>query len=377
MLIKKERPFVSSGDEKIIFDIGRLEMGRFKYIAKLCFDVNDEIVEHIYFDGKSKNQNGSFDAIKITNYYIEVDCNRSSNRDLSRLIVDFSSTINVQISKAVSYLASTIGSVPEIKKIELTKFDRGVQKDQFAYNPSDILQPLKNNVPSCLLLSTRSIDTIFEGTEKANVLHISLSYWLKSITEKIQGDRFDRLWTSFNCLYSFITKEKSENRKLYKMRKYITDNSFLFADSCSFFDNYDKVEIRKLQWQKLIINDFETYNMTEAFQYFILRYSDYRLNQVFEEILCYREEFLKQQGRIEDVENHIKQSILNHKKDNCELLCFYLLKYCYFVRNKFFHGEKIDPTFHLIKNDEITELELLNNILEIFLKELIEANGSY
>lgn len=161
------------------------------------------------------------------------------------------------------------------------------------------------------------------------------------------------------------------------MRDFVITNANLFQMSCGMFNSFTKEKIRELQWRNLVLNDHENYNDTKSFFDFIMRYNDYRINQVFKDILCYRKDNLSDHNLLSHTETHINSCISKKESRNEEVLTFYLIKYSYFIRNKYFHGEKINPAFNLIKNDEIKELAVLNEIFEKFLKELISVNSYY
>ena len=60
-----------------------------------------------------------------------------------------------------------------------------------------------------------------------------------------------------------------------------------------------------------------------------------------------------------------------------ELLRFYVLKYGYFVRNKYFHAEKADPYFVLKNTSETEEINRLSVLFGYFLADLIRCNHLY
>jgi hypothetical protein len=314
--------------------------------------------------------------LKISTHSINLICKRSKDRELARLLSDFKSTINLQVTRGISFFAGVKGAIPLIEKIEIKKIDNlGAVIDE--YETTKVIQPFNNKLPSNLIIKADDLKVLFTGSGKAQTLLVALSFWLKGVTASQPGESFDKLWTSFNCLYSYITKEKSETEKLRRMREFIISNVSLFPLSCELFDSFNKDKIRELQWRNLILNDHENYNDTKSFYGFIMRYSDYRINQVFKDILCYRRDYLLNQNLLTDTENHINSCISMNEKKNVDVLTFYLIKYSYFIRNKYFHGEKVNPTFHLIQNDEIKELALLNIVLSTFIKELISENTRY
>ncbi|MNN70700.1 hypothetical protein D3C81_1865720 [compost metagenome] len=108
-----------------------------------------------------------------------------------------------------------------------------------------------------------------------------------------------------------------------------------------------------------------------------MRFKDYRINQMFNEVLPYRQEFLSIEGLLNDVQKHLNHNIIGGIKCNEELLCFYILKYAYYLRNKYFHAEKSAPIFILKNNNELTELGKINQILGTFIIDLLNCNYLY
>ena len=91
----------------------------------------------------------------------------------------------------------------------------------------------------------------------------------------------------------------------------------------------------------------------------------------------YRETFLKNKGFFNPIEIHIKNNINANTINDNELVSLLTGKYMYFVRNKTFHGEKVDSAFRLSVNKEDTELKFLNSVFEPYLIDLINANDKY
>ncbi len=127
----------------------------------------------------------------------------------------------------------------------------------------------------------------------------------------------------------------------------------------------------------MILNNYDTDKKTKMFHDFILRFEDCRLNEMFSEILVYRKDYLQQFGLLISVEQHMTSKISENKKNNQDLLCFYILKYSYFLRNKYFHAEKIDSSFHLVKTREVENIGFINTVFQQFLHDLLSCNNRY
>lgn len=346
-------------------------------IYKVVIIFENEVQENeILYEGISEMEYNIKDNLSISMSKIELICKRCKDKPLDKIITDFKSTINKQITRALSFLIATKGYMPNIKEINIIKFDKN-NNYLDKHNTSDVFQPIIGKLPDGLKFNSDDLGVLFQDSKKSEAVLISLSYWIKGITSLNEGDKFNKLWTSFNSIYSFISNEKSEIKKLTQIRNFILNNQEKFELSCGIFDEYTQEDIRKLQWRNLILNDHKEESNTIAFHGFITRYYDYRINKVFQETICYRKDYLNNKNLLGSANSHINLCIAECKKNNAEVLALYILKYAYFIRNKSFHGEKIDIAFHIVKSDEVKELDLLNNILTIFLRELISINSNY
>ncbi|PFK16417.1 hypothetical protein [Bacillus cereus] len=346
------------------------------YVIKINFYKDDQ-EEIEYYNGNCSYNESSSDNLSISNYSIILSCNRKGDRDLEISITNFNSTFNKQITKAIAYLVGTIGILPKINEIMIAKYDTN-NKILGEFTTDKVIQPLESHkLSEELILDKDKMVSLLNEDDKSRSLLIATTYWLKGVTADLAGDSFDKLWKSFNTLYSYISKKETEFEKLVFIKGFIWSKKESFCKSCEMFEDYTKEKIRELRWREMILNDYETRNQTKAFAEFIKRYDDYRLNEVFKEILPYRKKFLEEEGLYDEILNIIEEKIQLKQKRNEQILTFYIIKYAYFLRNKYFHAEKLDSTFHLIKNNEINELKGINYIFSTFLKELLEENPNY
>ncbi len=68
----------------------------------------------------------------------------------------------------------------------------------------------------------------------------------------------------------------------------------------------------------------------------------------------------------------INSYVTTHAKNNANVLALIVCKYCYFYRNKMFHGQEVDYTFSFsdhTEDDDITDF--LNSVLELLVFDLI------
>jgi hypothetical protein len=90
---------------------------------------------------------------------------------------------------------------------------------------------------------------------------------------------------------------------------------------------------------------------------------------LFTQILPYRQKFISNIGRLNEVKKHINDN--NSTTIDAELVVLIAIKYAYFARNKMMHGELPDSTFKIHENREDVEYDKLNTLLSTLVAELI------
>jgi len=342
----------------------------YKIVIKL-----DSNSEDVIYHGKIAYSRKNFDKVDIFENRVEIELKRNKDIDIQSVLLNQNSSFSKQINKCMAFCYATSTKDVKIENIMIYKYNNKEVVESFKYE--NVNNPITSDETK-LTFETNDLSVMLsDDTEKSKAITISLIFLLKGMTIENQGEKFENYWKCFNSLYTFISKETRENEKLYFMREFICNHKNEFQQSLNLVDKDTKSDIRKLRIRDLILNDFPSISQTKSFEQFILRYTDFRMNEVFEEILPYRIDNLKQKGMDLGVQNHIQLYKAQKLKENSDLLCFYILKYSYYLRNKYFHAEKLTPTFNFIKNNEIDELEKLNELLKTFLYELIKCNKLY
>lgn len=347
---------------------------RYNYLLEIYFEcptrLDNRLEKDIYYE---RNYSDKF---KIDNDKLTISFKRNNKKDIKTSLFNFNSTFNKQINKALTFLAVVAGSIPTIIKMQLSSCNSKGEITQ-THTIDKINQPLKTILPKNLLWTLEEAGILLEENNLSHSLLLATVYWLKAHDSPLEGHKFEKHWRSFNTLYTLISSKDKEFDKLVFLKNYIWNHPFLFPETINFTTNFTEQDIRKLRIKEMIFNDYSTIDNTKAFADFICRYNDCRINQIFKATLPYRKEFLIIKGLYNDVQNSINTSLSQNKKIDVEIITFYLIKYSYFIRNKYFHAEKIDSTFYLIPNAEIKELSLLNKLFSIFLKELLISYNHY
>jgi hypothetical protein len=318
------------------------------------------------------------DNLVITEREIKITCNRSAKIDLSSVFYNHNSSLYNQIVKSLAYYYARREKFVEIIKITLIYSKKSIEQIRRTLEKSDINQIINPNFEFKYSLQHSKLEAILSETEKGKTILNALTYLIKANSSIDEYEKFERLWKSFNSLYRLIGQCRTENDNLRETRTFVINNSTDFTISLPKVTNLSPEEFRNpLRWRAMILNNHPTENDTNSFRTSITRYSDFRIMSAYLDTIGNREQFLKNKGHYAEVINHINNNIQNNTKVDIELICILTLRYMYFVRNKSFHGEKMDSAFRLTINKELKEFEWLNNKLEPFIFDLINCNDKY
>lgn len=204
-------------------------------------------------------------------------------------------------------------------------------------------------------------------------------YLLIANTSLSESDKFEKLWKSFNKLYTHIASDNKDFNCLRYLRRFVIDNPNILTLSANKVSSLTTNKFRNaIRWRGMLLDNYDTEAKTESFRDFVIRNSDKRIMEILLETKYgYRETFLKNKGFFNAVDTHIQNSLATNTNNDNEVVSLLTGKYMYFVRNKTFHGEKADSSFRLSVNKEDNELKFLNSVFEPYLIDLINANNIY
>lgn len=307
-----------------------------------------------------------FDQILIEDEKIEIRGTRSKLNSLSMLLFNTNTSLYHQIIKTLSFYYLCTGDVLQIKRITLSK--NGSMETE-----TEFLQPFQKPLGNSQKMLPKELEMLFSRTRNVDLFANAIIYYIKAA----QNRDFDNFWRSFNSLYSIISLSDKENEKLRDVRSFIERHTTFFPDTLAFIANDSAQDIRAFRIRDYILNEYPTRKNTKTFVEMIKRFSDIRIINVLEDTLPYRIEFIRNEGLEAEINSHISSKKINPHNDDTELLCFYILKYSYFIRNKYFHAERASPHFILRDSSELQELSRISNIFQVFLAELIRCNSIY
>lgn len=308
------------------------------------------------------------DSCEILENQILIKGHRQKEIDIEDETNLYRSTIYTQIMKALIFLKLKSSENCEIIEIEIKK----AEKEKKLY--SDKIKPLfiksdrfSNN------FDNTNLKKIFMEEDRYRIMLRSLFLWIQGMSSDDPLLKFENLWKAFNQIYIFHSKTKNETKSLIKFRDFMIKNESFFNETKKIVENMSSNDLRnKFRWRNLILNDHDTLSKTKEYLEFIKRYSDLRIMDLFAQTICYREEYLKQNGLLGDANNHIKTYSKKSIKSDIEVVCLIAIKYAYFIRCKYFHGEYNDHFFSLFKigkNDD--EISFVNNILSSLIVDTV------
>jgi len=308
-----------------------------------------------------------FDSIEISDGMISISGHRSSPFDLKRILYNNTSTLYFQIAKSLAFFYLCSGHSLTITKMELSSDLYPTETE------TDFLQPFRKDLDCHQIMSVNDLQNLFSFQGKDQLFLTCIIYYINAIQE----DSFENYWKSFNSLYNILEHNGKDFDKLCEVRTFLEDNSNQFTKTLNYIAPDTSEDIRKLRIREFILNDWPTLNHTKAYADTIQRFSDIRIIEIFDATLPYRIDFLRNKSLDTVVQNHIAYCKAQNKTDNVELLCFYVLKYSYFIRNKYFHAEKANPRFILKETAEIKELHKISEVFKYFIADFIRCNSLY
>lgn len=138
-------------------------------------------------------------------------------------------------------------------------------------------------------------------------------------------------------------------------------------------------EIRaNIRLNQMILNNCPTQAKATAFAQSIMRNSDPRVLELYQNSLPIRATFLNNANQLAPVTLHLSHGIAANVACNADVLSTLCIKYMYFVRNKITHAEKADHGFSFIHGgaDE-SEIRWLAPFLEALVIDLINISDTF
>lgn len=282
-------------------------------------------------------------------------------------------SVYYQILKALLYYYSLSFTFPRIEKVQII-LKRAKSPDIIYKECDTFTQPLISGKPNPFRFDPLKLKILFNEDEQGDALRAIVSNWLKAMASDDRYYCFEHLWKSFNRLYVFHGKrilhaDTSEKNCQIAIRKFIIDHFNILNESIAIVNNYSENDIRFFRWRSFVLNEYNVEKKTKELYGWYTNYHDSRIMSLFKQLLPYRQDYLKNLSKLEDVQEHIERN--NSTKSDIEIVALIAIKYAYFARNKMIHGELPDSTFKIHDNREDLEFDKLNLLLSKLVAELI------
>lgn len=327
-----------------------------------------------YPGGKDSHGVPYTDAFQFLQDHLVVIAQRGARYDDGSILSNDKNSLYLQMLKALAYYYAYANDVPTIKKVTIVRKQTG--KEDYTYNECDsFLQPVDDDSVKANRFSSGVLDVVFTNSEKGNAVLTALTYWLKSYEYRnIPSLRFDALWRAFNCLYRYQTDRDKDFDGLRDFKGFIMDNQHLFTNSISMTTGYDQSIWDSFRWRALILNDYNAASKMNALSDFIQRYHDSRIMHSLYNIITVRQNYLEPAELWDSVVTHLTANFAT--KCDIETLTVLVIKYAYFVRCKYVHGELPENSFKIEHTNIDKELTRLNELFAVFIFEIINGNSS-
>ena len=329
-----------------------------------CCTGNDDVL----LDVQSHYNSAKTDHVVITGKRIIIEAERGNKHTANNVLTNTNSTLYAQLLKAIVYVYMTEG-----KAFSLGEVFVNVNGEIKKYSAGEIINPCLTDLDNRFTVEKSQCEQIFDDIESNANLLIAYICYIKGIQEH----DFDWLWKSFNSIYSIISIKDKEFDKLCDVKAFMVTNWSSMVRTNAYMEKENEPMLRTLRIREFVLNDYENLSKTQAYANMVKSFIDYRMAALFNEIMPYRRDNLVSEGLYHDVDSHIQYQIGASIKNNSDLARFYILKYSYFLRNKYFHAEKSAPVFVLKKNNEIDELDKICEILSLFLADLFDCYHMY
>lgn len=342
----------------------------YKYIVEIQLSGNSNKIkfeEHInYLSGGEYK-----DLLCINNNSIIIEAYRSSSINLNNIFYNNTSSIYFQIIKSLVFYYCVTPKFTKINNIIIKRFGkRNTELNSIEIKTSEINQIIAKGSLLNYKFKPNVITPLFGENKLGKSLLIATSYILKANNAKDESDRFNYLWRAFNSIYS-LSEKKFEWEKLNVIVAFIINKSKLLPLAIKMAKTVTNKRLGDSIRMRAYILSSNKKHIVKT----LAQYKDKRINNIFKERLSNNSFKYINEKTHKVVNKHLTEN--NKNNDDAEMICFLCCKYMYFVRNKLFHGERLDASYRLTENKELEELIFLSDMLESLLVDLINHNSEY
>jgi hypothetical protein len=339
---------------------------------KINIKISDNTFENeerkiCYYENKT---NSYSDSVLINNQEVIISGTRNDKINSDNILETQKSTQYRALIKALIYLYFKYGSF-SIENIEVISNNTEIKSVRLSS------QLFEQELPS--EYENISTNGLFKDVKTSDVVMNSLMHIVLSIQSE-NGNEFENLWKCFNVLIrerNQQSREATEHKRLVYLKDDIIQNIDLYPKVLEYTSGVTFDYIDSLWIAQMITNNINTNtNAEKRVRELVDSFEDERVLKVLiNKIECKKQCF---KDSIELYRDEIRLKICEHKKNDVDIVRLLVLKYAYFLRNKFFHAERW-PAYFLITNDNLRELTKISEPLKYICIDLINqySNRSY
>lgn len=320
------------------------------------------------------------DTIRFLNQKVIIEAERSLSYKDSVILENRANSLYALIEKSLLYLYAKNGQRIYISRIDI-KRGKG-PKTSF---PLDYKSQPVNDFPPFIPFPDNITDIIWEESTRGHHLRVLLTHFLSGSGARERHYKYESLWRCFEQLsmwhYLHGVGKPNDFEAMKLIRAFIVSNPSSMAESMALAGGMTTDRLHdEMDWYQYVANSFPNPGSAKDYanygDYFVGHYSDERIMELHKRLLWYREECLRNTGVLSQVQSHLTRYTTpphNHQLDE-EVVAFICCKYCYFLRNKLFHGEIPEFTFriyHSITEDKT--VDILNEYLSAVVKDLLNS----
>lgn len=184
------------------------------------------------------------------------------------------------------------------------------------------------------------------------------------------GLRFDYTWKCFNVLVNKIFNKKKDFDMLKELRRSLEDSPNLYPNIISFSKNIDFNYLNNCFLNAMICNNYPKGNSNSLIK-FCKDLKDTRVLAVLKEKTKCKNKELNSTNEAVKLNKYFENGIKANVVKDTDVVRLIILKYAYYLRCKYFHGEK-SPANFLIRGTNYAELLRISEPLALICKDLIE-----
>ncbi|MEL4503654.1 hypothetical protein AAEX63_01970 [Luteococcus sp. H138] len=218
-----------------------------------------------------------------------------------------------------------------------------------------------------------AIPALEQGVESSEVAMTSAMQLVLGASDPIL--EFDYAWRAFNRLAGYKSGKAQDFEMLKYIRREINSSPERFPRAMAYAATVDQAFLEDRWIIAMINNNIPRASKNEAKRVveFLGGFDDYRVCGALAGKASCKKKILKDAGLWEGTIDRLDNVAESGLKKDADVLRLLILKYCYYLRNKYFHGERWPSEFIFSETANAQELGLMAKPLTLLCYDLLEA----